>query len=75
MHRDINIYHISIIGDDYAEFARHDMGDVTITHICTLWKKKNIDISTHAEDNTMKKYVTANKLNSSEFGLHLLQQF
>jgi hypothetical protein len=33
----IQIYHI--LGSDYAEFAQHDIGDVTITHISTPSKK------------------------------------
>jgi hypothetical protein len=53
-------YHI--LGSDYAEFARRDIGDVTITHIRTPCKK-SISISArvqkmHINDVTMKKYVT-----------------
>jgi hypothetical protein len=59
----IRIYHI--LGSDYAEFARRDIGDVTITHISTPCKKC-ISISPrvqkmHISDVTMEKYVTTNK--------------
>ena len=60
---DIRIDHI--LGSDYAESARSDIGDVTITHISTPCKKC-ISISArvqkmHINDVTMKKYVTTNK--------------
>jgi hypothetical protein len=56
-------YHI--LGNDYAEFARRNIGGVTITHICTPCKKC-ISISArvqkmHTNDVTMKKNVTAHK--------------
>jgi hypothetical protein len=52
-------------GGDYAEFARRNFGDVTITHICMLCKKC-ISISTCVQkcisiDVTVKKYITTNK--------------
>jgi hypothetical protein len=55
-----SLYHI--LDSDYAEFARRDIGDVTITHISTPCKKC-LSISArvqkmHINDVTMKKYVT-----------------
>jgi hypothetical protein len=71
----IIIYHI--LGCDYAEFARRDIGDVKITHISTPCKKC-ISISAHLQkmhisDVTLKKYVTANK--SVDKYLRILSSF
>jgi hypothetical protein len=67
-------YHI--LGTDYAEFARRDIGDVTITHISTPCEKcKSISARVqkmHINDATMKKYVTTNK---SVVKLNVLQNF
>jgi hypothetical protein len=42
------IYHI--LGSDYAEFARHDVGDVHNWPYQHAVQKMHIDISTHAEN-------------------------
>jgi hypothetical protein len=59
------IYIIYLRGSDYAEFARCDIGDVTITYI-SMPCKKCISISMrvqkmHINDVTKKKSVTTNK--------------
>jgi hypothetical protein len=55
----LKVYHI--LGSDYAEFARRDMGDVTITHICTPCKKARVK-KMHINDVKMKMDTTQTSL-------------